>query len=45
MLTDEDIRHLTKPTPFRSWMDSNDPRPYEEYKLWWESVYGTDWVK
>jgi hypothetical protein len=39
-LTDTDIYHLTKRTPYRDWMDSMDPRSFEEYKVWWESVYG-----
>jgi hypothetical protein len=39
-LTEEDIRQLTKQTPSRDWMSSQDPRPFEEYKVWWESFHG-----
>lgn len=40
MLTDDDIHCLTRSTPLRDWLNSNDPRPFEEYKQWWETIYG-----
>jgi hypothetical protein len=39
-LTETDIHYLTRPTPYRDWMSSMDPRPFEEYKVWWESIHG-----
>ena len=40
MFTDDEIHQLTRSTPLRDWMNSNDPRPFEEYKEWWESIHG-----
>jgi hypothetical protein len=39
-LAEDDIYQLTKRTPYRDWMATMDPRPFEEYKAWWESIYG-----
>jgi hypothetical protein len=38
-LTKDDIKELTKPSPWRDWLSSGDTRPFEEYFIDWKKQH------
>ena len=42
ILTEEDINQLTKPSAWRDYIESNDPRPWEEFHADWLTRHPND---